>query len=78
MANSNTVPSKRRRCYTTDEMLAKLRKAVDDMGSQTLFAKAVGISQPMLSQILNKERSASTEVLDRIELVMVTHFEETE
>lgn len=71
------APAKRRRCYTTDEMLIRLQRAVDECGSQTLFAKAIGISQPMLSQILSRERTPSDEVLDRIELVEVRHYEDT-
>ncbi len=72
-----TIP-KRKRCYTTDEMLARLRRAVEDAGTQLAFAASVDLSQPMLSQILSRERLPSDKVLDRIGLVAVNHYEEYE
>lgn len=72
----NPVPEKRR-CYTADEMIARLKSEMNGrLQTQKAFAKAVGISQPMLSQILNRERLPSDEVLKRIRMKAVEHYED--
>jgi predicted transcriptional regulator len=74
MAINETIPEKRKSCFSPDEMIAKLRHAMKGR-TQKEFADSIGISQPMLSQILNKERLPSEEVLKRLKIERVDHYE---
>jgi ribosome-binding protein aMBF1 (putative translation factor) len=67
---------RRRKCYTVSDVTIRLKNAVDAAGSQSAFAESVGISQPMLSQILKGVRTPSVQVLERLGLVEVRHYEE--
>jgi transcriptional regulator with XRE-family HTH domain len=76
MAIEPTV--RRKRCYNRDEIIAKIKaKMVGRLKTQHAFAQSIGVSQPMLSQILNKERLPGEEMLKKLGLVFVEHFEET-
>ena len=49
---------------------------VGRLDTQHAMAKYLGISQPMLSQILRKERLPGKELLKKLGLVFVEHFED--
>jgi predicted transcriptional regulator len=69
-----TTDGTRKRCLTADEMIASLKYAMKGK-TQEEFAKSIGISQPMLSQILKKKRLPSEEVMERLRLSRVDHYE---
>lgn len=77
MAIETSPVGRCKRCFTRDEVVARIRsRMVGRLRTQGAFAKSIGISQPMLSQIINKERMPSEELLKRFGLVFVEHFED--
>jgi predicted transcriptional regulator len=66
-----------RRCIGRAEVAQRLRARMDELRkNQTEFAEMLGISQPMLSQVLAEERAPSEEALACLKLRYVEHYEE--
>lgn len=57
---------------SNDEVLAALRQAVDQAGSQRTYATSIGISQAYLADVLQGRRSAGDKILGAMGLRKIT------
>jgi predicted transcriptional regulator len=66
------------KCITVDMVVGRLQARMAELRirRQKEFAELIGISQPMLSQILNGDRMPSEEVLKMLKLRHVDHYEQ--
>lgn len=76
MKTRNTVVSGPIR-YSADDVRVRLRVALDRSGlTQSGFARLLGISQPMLNQILTRYRAPNDEVLRHLKMRVVEKYYE--
>jgi len=63
-------------CVTVEEVVRRAQARMKELGkNQRQFAEMLGISQPMLSQILAGERLPSVKLLECLKLRGVDHYE---